>query len=162
MLAVYYCKRFNLFCWKHGPKQQKIDVNPCFFFVQPQAGGTVLICSDFVTLLETYTSRGEDQVFPPVLFSFTQLSFHSPTFPLGCQALRDQVEQTGSTLPQALAGMYTDNFSLPKDFSSWYIFQSAKGMQPIYESTCRARLVPSLDLTNLTKLLYYCDSNGPC
>jgi len=65
---------------------------------------------------------------------------------------------------QALAGMCTGNFSLPKDFSIWSIFQSAKGTQRIYESTCRASLVLSSDLT---KLLYYCDSSeflvpGPC
>lgn len=164
MLVDYYCKRFNLFCWKHGPKQQKIDVNPRFFFAQLQAGGTVLIYSDFVTLLETYISRGDDQLFPPLLFSFIQLSSHSPSFPLGCQALADQVEQAQMTAQQALVGTYTGNFSLPKDFSSWYIFQSAKGTQRIYKSTCRASLVLSSDLT---KLLYYCDSSeflvpGPC
>lgn len=164
MLLVYYCKMFSLFCWKCGAKQQKINVNPHFFCAQLQAGGTVLISSDFVTLLETHISRGEDQVFLLLFFSFIQLSSHSPPFPLGCQALAGQVEQAQMTAQQALAGMYAGNFSLPKDFSSWYLFQSAKEMQCINESTCRASLALSPDLT---KLLHCCDSReflvpGPC
>lgn len=131
-------------------------LSPCFLFTQLQAGGTSLIYSDLVTLLETYICKGADQVFPPVLFSFIQLSSHSSSFPLGSQALVDQVEQAQMTALQALAGMDTGNLSLAKDFSSCCIFQSAKGMQHTYESTCRASLVLSSDLT---KLLHYCDSS---
>lgn len=96
-------------------------------------------------------AEGKTRYFLHCYFYFSS-SLSLSLLPLGCQALSDQVEQAWMTAQQALAGMHTDNFSLPKDFSSWYTFQNAKAMECIYESTCRARLVLSSDSTDLTKL----------
>lgn len=150
MLVMCYCKRFNVLCWKHHPKQQKMNVlSPCFFFTQLQAGGTAFIYSNFLALLKTYISRGQTDISSSAIVFGS--AFLSPSFPLSCQALVDGVEQA------RMAGKYSGNFPLPKDFFSCHIFWSVKAMQCTCESTCRAGLVLSSELTDLA-FLPYCDS----
>lgn len=83
MLVMCYCKRFNVLCWKHHPKQQKMNVlSPCFFFTQLQAGGTAFIYSNFLALLKTYISRGQTDISSSaILFGSAFLTLLSPELP---------------------------------------------------------------------------------